>query len=391
MIQLADKLYLRIDVGNLPDIIDSDGVVNIVMQEELGNKLPLASMDISLPLELHSLVGNELTTVTVFLGYNEEYSTISKWQVAGFQEIDDTLRLQLTINRDYLEKPKFKIYKQRDSISTIKSVVEEYFGTILPDGKSSAIQVSNFNDKMDWIQYGIPCRQFVDEIWLHSYKQNCLLLPGISANIYEQKKDNFGTFRLVDVSDRSNAIAIHWEEEKENLKGVELIDDGLYGSQSGLFNYQIGNKKLTQFNQNTQENIDEEIELNPIFNAQNRAEFNAASMRTYSEHTRTLGSNVHKNFHKAAKLNINHISRLSGFTKVITIADRQGVIIGDIIRLISWIPGSTAADPVESGDYIVAGTITNIRYDDQVQGWGKTLILRKDALDIQDYRKVITS
>lgn len=400
MIRLEDNIVFRLDIGNLQDLATTSNRVDVTIVEQLGNNLPVAVLQFDLAPELQDVLSHEMVNVEMTVGFSENTSVMSRWQVAGFKKIKSSLVLTLTLNRDYITLSRARVFPGKDSTSVIKEVASKYFGDVKLDGnfqEVSSFEVSNYNDKMDWIQRETCDRQFIDEVWLHSHKPNSLLVPGILGNLYGSAEGKYGTFRLIDLYDRSNIIELkrdtedgELDEEGQPLKNLVLLDDVMYGSNSALFNYQSGNTRLTQFDIDRSENVDTEVAVNPIFGgvyniAKQAGSSDKLSVRDCSAPTRFLSDNVHPKFHEAAKLNLNRLSKFGGANKLLYVADRRGITIGDFIRVQSQIHGTKNIAPIESGDYVVAGMVTKIVNNQVKRTYGKNLILRRDTIDVMEY------
>jgi hypothetical protein len=407
MINVRGQVYIRIDIGNQEDVADNGYNVEFVMVEELGNKLPAATLSITYPDELQPIVAHEGTTITVVYGFSVDDSIMTKWKVAGFKRSGGAIIFYLTLDRKYVTTGRYKAFKDKDSISTMKEAVEEYFSFqdrgSTPKETISSIKASNFNDKMTWLQYGWqPIRDFVDHVWLHSYKENQLLIPGITANLYGKPEDKYGTFRLISLGDPNMdpPIEIKLDEdtlvtEKDEGDGpavdptpklnITIEKDVLYSSESALFNYQVGEKWLNSFNIDTSINLVEDLnQITPFFGGKDK-EFNGTDIRCMGTSSRYQSDNIHKNYHRASGFNLNRLGKMGGFMKMVVIIDRYpgGIVIGDTIRIQSLLRDSSMVSEVESGDYLVGGTITEVSYNTNAGGYTKGLVLRRDSLDVR--------
>lgn len=406
MISLNDKVWMRIDVGNLEDIITPEDNLILTIIEQAGNNIPSGMLSINLPVELQEYLSHEFTKITISLGYNEDNPVISRWEVSSFRkEATGILRIGLSLNRDYINVQGFKSYPQMSSIDVIKKAVSEYFDI--------DTDLSNFNDKMTWIQNGISCRDFIDDVWLHSYKDGSLMVPLITGNLKSEKTDRLGTFKIIDLCDYKDKVIEIRRDDKDGTrdedgkpeKDIILYGEGDYSSSSGLMNYVIGNRGLTQFDISSSENKSEFVKLKPVFNGLYNAAFkHGVTMSKQPETedlsfsevnlpTRFTSDNVHKNYHRAAKWNLNRLSKFDGSHKMINIIDKRdhSITIGDFIRLHSFVPGSATMSEVVSGDYFVDGTITRVINRVDYKGYVKTLSLRRDTVDVMEYDGLFTN
>jgi hypothetical protein len=402
MIQLNNRIYFRLDLGNLEDVAGPETAVSLTVGERLGNTPPAAELTMDFPPELQDYVFHELTNVSMLIGFSEETAVKSRWQVAGLRKTDGGFMLTLTPDRGYITVSEYKAYRNTDSAGAIKEAVGKYFCTEDLNGKST-LGVSNCHDKMTWLRCQQTARDFVDEVWLHSYKAGSLMVPGITANILGRGKNKFGTFRLIDLCNRESVIEIRRDDldgetdgDGNLLKDVSFLTDAYYGSSSALYNYAVGERRHNQFNIDTAESVDRPVNIKPVFNGvfnaapqvENNPDFyGKREVREYSAATRFMNGNIHARFNEAVALNLNRLSKLCGATKMLQIADRRKlpIMIGDFIRVHSLIPGRRENSEVQSGDYVVTSTVTRVVSNRETRAFSKDLILSRDALDIKKH------
>jgi len=403
MIQLNNQVYFRMDFGNIEDVVGPETAVDVSIAERLGNDIPCAAVTLDFASEIQDYMLHELTSVNMVIGFSEDVAAHSRWQVAGHRKSAGGFVMALTSNRDYVNVSGYKAYKNKDSVGAIKDAVKEYFCIEDADGKST-LEASNYNDKMTWLRREQTAREFVDSVWLHSYKAGSLMVPGITGNILGKGEDKFGTFRLIDLYQRNKIIELRRDSKDAEvsvddgtpMKDTTLMSDDAYASSSALFNYRVGSRKLNQFDVDTADGVCKPVDSEPIFkgvfNAAPQAKDNdgfygKSSVRAYAGADRFVSGNVHKHYHEAAILNMNRLSKFGGTSKMLQIADRRKVpiMVGDFVRVHSLIPGTSMNSEVQSGDYVVTGVLTKVVSNPQTRAFAKTLLLNRDALDIQEY------
>jgi len=374
-----NNLTLQVNIGALEDVIDASTPFELQITEQIGNNLPSAQIKISLPPHFE----NELTEVYLKFGFSADEAIYSRWQITGFVESANITTLLLTTDRSYVNDTKYKTYNDT-SVNTIKKVVKEYYE--IEDRNGDTFQIKNTNDRMLWCHNGTPIRDFVDTLWLHSwFDENTLMIPAITAGTSKPSM-KAGTFRLIDLNKWDNVIEL--SRDRDTDKNLTVITSDInYCSHSGKYNNRIGNRTDTNFNITTSvpthKTIDPKKEnKSPIF----KGKYNERNINNINEPPIILSDNVHTNFSKAKAFNLTRLSKFSGYSKRIQVADYdttgkefKNIVIGDIVQLNTWQPGTNVQSNVHSGYYVVAETIQRITTDGATKNYTKELILRRDG------------
>jgi hypothetical protein len=374
MIKIADECFLQVDIGGVEDLVDDRTPFKLEIKEQIGNILPFAYMTIVLPVEVMSALATEYAPVVISIGFHENTASYSKWQINMFDEINGEIRFALTPDRSYLNDIGYKVYDDQ-SANVIKKVVQDYFEIKDAEGKST-IKLTTTNNKMKWVQHGNSMKEFIDHVWLHSWVDDKLMMPVISAFI-EGPSDKAGTFKLIDMTDHNDAIEITRQavaKEDDVKDGVWLLQSLDYSSNSSVYNTHIGNRKFSTFDIETAETSIEEIKLKPIFTG----DFNALNIKTHNDPIHSMSDNVHKNYAKAAASNLSRLSKFTD-TKRIVVVDYGRISIGDVVVVTVPIHNSSEPNDIQSGTYIVAEVKQSIKTNGNVKVYIKELTLKRDA------------
>ena len=202
MINIDGKIYIKVDITGAEDIVDSATNFSLTIKESAGNVMPICSFTIDLPPELMDYIVNEGVDVLITLGFDQDSAKQSTWKMFNWEINKGELTAVMSIPRNFVNDSEIKVYNDT-SIDAIRKVASLYF--------TPEINVSGYSDRMKWIRYGISARDFINEVWLHSYNSNKLLMPAVIAST-EIGVNSKGVFRLNDIKNKSNALKISDEE-----------------------------------------------------------------------------------------------------------------------------------------------------------------------------------
>lgn len=266
-------------------------------------------------------------------------------------------------------------------------MVQNYFDLKDSNGKST-IKLTSTNDKMKWVQHGNSMRDFVNEVWLHSWADDRLMMPVVSA-FKAESSDKAGTFKLIDLTDHSKPIEITrkatTEEDTKNKNEVWLLQSLNYKSNSGVYNTDIGNRRYSSFDVDKAETKIEEIKPKPIF----KGDFNALNIKTHNDLIHSISDNVHKNYAKARASNLSRLSKFGANTKRILVVDYGKIGIGDVVAVTVPIHNSSDPNDMQSGTYIVTEIRQTIETQETVKVYRKELTLKRDANLAKENKKIL--
>lgn len=398
----TENLKLQVGVGGLSDIVSASTNFEVSIIERLGNNVPTAEMKITLPYELAPYLETELAEVRLAFGFSDEEMVYSRWQVVGFTEHLGVTTFSLTTDRAYLNDTAYKAYDDF-SVNAMKAVVKKYYAIKDAEGKDT-FQVSLSSDKMNWVQCGVSMRDFVDELWLHSwYGGKTLVIPAITAGMPEASADLAGTFRLIDLTNHKNAVELSTNREYESGRIVVTGNLGYKGF-SGKYNNVIGNRVDNSFDVKDASVKCEVIgegssKIKPVFNGS----FNEKPKRNKKPCVKTikdapvvLSDNTHPNFSKARASNLTRLAKFGAYSKRVQVADydletkkHKNIVIGDIVQLNVPYVGMDAQNDIHSGYWVVAETVQRIATEAATKNYTKELVLRRDANAVTEYEGLL--
>lgn len=359
MINIDGKCYFKMDITGFPDIIDDTVFFELRIKESAGNVLPIATFKYNLPPQLTNYIVNEGVDINITLGASQDSAIETQWKMLSWEINKSTLDAILRLKPEYLNDRIIKVINS-SSVNAIKEVAEDYFELY----ENFNTETGSFSDIMKWISYNIHPRDFINEVWIHSYSDGKLLIPAILMD---------GKFRLKNVMDKSKFYNI----AKDNSDEVDFIINNQYtwSSNSGAYNNIIGEVKTNEYNLDDGDPLREVVEPTPIFGELfNRSTFSENQLRTG-----VISSNVHDDFFKAVSHNLGQLAQFGGWAKKFDIVDLFGLRILDHVNLVMPEYGYTEASEIQSGLCLVTDTETIIDNNN----FRKEVIIRKDAVTVQ--------
>lgn len=182
-IGITGQYYISFGIGDYTDFIREEDLMEFTLVEETGNFLP--TFRLSFESSDESLLGilNESNELTVSFGVDQRNTHETGLMIHNLQSmrtgpdrrwfgVKGTL-FQTT----YILNPHAYISEKVSGIEAIKEVVNtnNYFSW------DSNIDKDASYDMMRWVQPNIPDREFVNNIWLHSYLPDSFIGLGIST------------------------------------------------------------------------------------------------------------------------------------------------------------------------------------------------------------------
>lgn len=377
MINIPGKCYLNIDITGVKNLVDIATQLSLTIKESAGNVLPVATLTISSSPSLLDYISNEGVDVLITLGFSMDDAKQSKWKIYNFDISKSTLTAFMSINRSYLNDSEVKVY-EGTSVEVIKKVASEYFSVIDDKGKST-IEASGYSDRMKWIRHRLVARDFVNNVWLHSYSPGKLIVPAILAQTPVNSNID-GIFRLKDICNKSTITDVR-DDVSTSLR---LYTKDAFISNSGTMNNIVGKFKYSEFDSDSADVEISEVSLDPIFGEIiNRSSYSDLVLRKGYK-----SDNVHSNFFKAVPYNLNKLALFGGFAKKFSVIDLGYLKVLDTINLVIPVYEQIAASEVQSGYYIVTDTFTKVEVKDSTAVIIKDVIARKDSVTAVAYQGV---
>lgn len=304
MIGVKGQYIYSFSLGEKKDFIDEPDLEFFMTQEEAGNVLPtfelvFTTRDEDVPAllnegsELLASFGKDLTNDIDDVKLLVQKASFSR---QGTEKINCTVKGILS-KLEYHKINKFITDKQ-DGIQTIKNVVSKNF---IFDSN-----VSLTNDKMNWIQYNISDKKFINDVWLHTYIPNSFLAVAISLN---------NKFILRDIKKKFQSATFDWNLTAVSNSEKDIVYDGDYVIQnnSGWINAWTGYKRTKSFyDLEDGEFTEVTSDVKPIIALTNKLMRNVKIEKKNSE-IGYISDNVHSNYWKAY---LNNLSSLAIFSTV---------------------------------------------------------------------------
>jgi len=397
----TENLRLQVGIGSLGDFVDRTTHFEVSIVERLGNNVPTAEMKVALPYEFAPYLETEMAEVRIAFGFSDEEMLYTRWQIVGFTEEHGTTTLALTTDRAYLNDTACKAYKDGFSVNVMKKVVQKYYEIKNADGNDT-FQAALSSDKMTWIQSNVSMRDFVDELWLHSwFGGKTLTIPAITAGIFDGSSNKAGTFRLIDLTKHENAITLSLDREHERNKDLIVVTGNLgYKGFSGKYNNAVGQRVDNSFNVKDGSVKCDTVGTEPIFEGgfnEKQKSDKKPCVKTVEEFPRILSSNTHPKFSAARAANLTRLAKFGAYSKRVQVADynieegwkHRNIVIGDIVNLNVPYVGTTDSNEIHSGCYVVAETVQRITTEAATKTYTKELVLRRDANIVTEYKGLL--
>ena len=239
MIGTIGQWKAQFKIGNFDDFLSKQDFVSFVLVEEAGNILPT--------FDLQFYVYKNLAEVAHIFSYLNQGNTLE----VSLGRDDPTLfniRLKIThttITRSGEERYYVKVtgildafpYLSSCNMRAIQGTGIEALSEVVNDTFDPDFNVNASQDAaMIWLQPNIPDKQFVDELWMHSYMPGSFLMTAITCD---------GKFRLRDMQTLKSSGGVTWNlinGSAPDQSRNEVSYDGNYSveTETGLSNIWVG-------------------------------------------------------------------------------------------------------------------------------------------------------
>jgi hypothetical protein len=300
MIRLKNQQFLKIEIEG-QDIVDTETLNKFVVIEEAGNYLPTFELDfVTQDLDLLKKI-KETTPIKAIFGTEGSESLTTEFVILEkeFSKSGNSYKVNLKgiyNASSYLYDPKIASYDDF-SVNVIRQVVGRTFKEVDFTKKIT-------KDKQVWIQYNIPDRKFVSEVWLHSYlSEDDFLLIGITS---------FGKFKCLsfkDILQRKpwKAYGIH----RETLSDREFLYEGdiTIQSKTGFINKLVSSKEVIQYDILNNQYQTEILQFKPLLGL--TTDLDASLQTKLKSYYKKDDDNVHQQFFRAYERNLAYLLLLS--------------------------------------------------------------------------------
>lgn len=170
-------------------LVWTDQIEKVTLIETLGNILPMFSLSFR-DNDFEKLQYlNELNPITI--SYEMDNQKVSNQFIIKQKKpvlLDNYYIVTVSgyINKfDYLKGVPKVPFVQDTSIMAMKTVASSYFNEV-----EVSENLTKVNDKMNWIYNGMNARNFIQDMWKHSYSPESLPIVGITLD---------GVFKIIDL------------------------------------------------------------------------------------------------------------------------------------------------------------------------------------------------
>ena len=356
----TDTLYLEVNLGEAVDVVGPNSNFQFIILERAGNILPLLEGTFNLPTDAGQLMINQGVELTVTYGQTEDTAISTIWRITGYKLVGTLLNFRARPNLNYNKTRNVSVYNTT-SVEAISQVAGNYF--------TVEDLTTGYTDQMRWLNPRMLDQTFVNEIWKHSFKENGLLIPAITA-------DN--RFILKDVLDIQDITTVGNSEDSDifSRSPTNEITD-----QSDKYNRILGDPFTFETQRIDGSYTSLSSNLSPLFGEI----FN----RRYTNNPWETGfasDNVHSNYHQAKTYNISRLAALASLTSSVALLELVNLNLLDHVDLRMTQYGGSDYMDLNSGTHFVKTKETHISNQNlSVQVW-----LAQDSMTIPDIQGDLT-
>jgi len=325
MIGIDGKYIFKFSIGDKEDFIMPNELRGFTMVENAGNILPTFEMTFESADETILSYLNEGNPIKVSFGRSADDMVDVELmkvvlEVGHMGDLKYTFRIVGIMNSmGYLSSSNKFISTNKSGVETINEIVSKYFKFVSNISKSEDSQI--------WINPSLPDRNFVNELWLHSYKSNSFIATGITSG---------GEFVLSDIKTLVST-PYKWRfisEVKDTKKDVTFDGDIIYKSDTGFINKWMGYGReqiLFDLDNGGSQVILEDP--TPFLSLIDKVDRNA-SVESRLANSGFLNENVHLNYWNAYLRNLIHLATFSTTSTVVSFPNEfKPIKILDLVML----------------------------------------------------------
>ena len=334
MIRVNGNLFVKVDFGVHTDAVGQDYAFEAFITEFTGNRLPVLEMSLHVVEEWIDYLVNTATPITLTYGQTQDDAVSTNWRIVKYKPKGTEVKLYCVL--DSLDfRTKYVTEAITGSSTTCISTVAKRYFTMADDTKG-------FSDSMTWVNPNTRNDKFLNDVWIHSYKQGGLLGTAITSD---------GKYVMTDMFDFSAAKTCD-QSDKSDVPMYHIL--GFVGNQSTWMGISDPSQSSTKSDSGTY--IHDKDSLGPkISHTYDRTSFGEYN----KEHT-LLTDNVHDNFHKAKNWNLANLSAMSTNTLLITVQDYSKIQMLDKLKVTAKTDSLTQISDLKSGNYVVTQKIMEI-------------------------------
>lgn len=300
------------------DFIAEEDLLKFTMIEEAGNALPSFELMFKTRDSKILTYFNEGNLIKYQFGVDEEKMNdcplrILRKEFKKLGQHEIVIRLVGLYDAvEYITNCNIVDYSNKSGIEVIDKIAGNYF---LKD-----FNVTSSSDSQTWLQYNIPDKRFLNNVWMHSYIENSFIATGITTE---------GKFILKDIvkdikEKQSNPVWRFVQNVNNEDKDIIYEGDFAVESQSGFINQWLGyGRKKSLRTIETAEDILLENEFTPLLATTDTLD-RYSNVNDRIAEFGLLNDNVHENYWKAYYQNITNLALFS--TVAVTLSYSKRII-----------------------------------------------------------------
>lgn len=304
------RFIMTLNLGGVKDAIDTAELVNFIVWQEAGNVLPTCKLTFKTdkPEVIKAALGEKCLIEGSF---GRNLDTQYQFKFRAFKSIPMPLfevrRMYFfTIygildNREYLVNDKVRSFSKKRSDEVFQSIAEEQGFTYTAD------DVEDMNDKMTWLQCGVSDKKMVDDVWMHSYHDEQIIVPGIGID-----QQGNGEFFLIDLKkqfEKADKVKVGMDVETKYIDSDKFINVGLSDvtSNAGFYNSWTAGRSAPFWSVPSYDSQEASENVQPVGSIEMDRVVTGSSK--FRETTQT--HNTHENWVKAKNRNLLNLASFS--------------------------------------------------------------------------------
>ncbi|NRA76877.1 MAG: hypothetical protein HRU18_01605 [Pseudoalteromonas sp.] len=357
------------------EFMEHDGLEMLKIVEEAGNVLPTFALSFKTYLEDVVAKLNDGTIIKVSMGPDlenlEDYElSVSKFtsQVLGNSHIEIAC-IGFASKINYITDQPMQITDEKSGIEVAIETAGKHFKV------DSNIEKSK--DKMNWIQYSITDKKFMNDLLLHCNVPNSFVASAITAN---------GDFILRDVAKAVKSLGglYDWKFTKDpddNPKAISIEGNLEISSKSGFLNNWTGYKKIMNgIDVIAKDTTDISTEDANVLLALASELDKAKSISDRFSGTRMMSDNVHNKYWECYDRNLKGLASLSRLGIPVSFSNEFKSV--KPLQIAMYSQPSTGNED-EASEYVTGlYIISNVTKTIQANMFNITCILNRDALNV---------
>jgi len=343
------QYVLKIKAGKYDDFLAESDLEEFTIIEEAGNVLP--TFDLLCRVRFSDIINylNEGNVLEVAFG-QDRTDMINVRLLVATKEMAKagaslyTIRLRgITNHPGYLSDSRTRILGPLSGVEAIQQVVGNWFKT--------DFGVTSSQDSQRWYQTGNTDKQFVNHLWMHSYRPNSFLAVGISCD---------GTFVLRDVRVRAKQkydwkLVPYIPSKKEE---IPFSGDYEVKSETGFYNQWMGyGRERPLFNLDTGEASTVVPEsMSPVLALASTLDRSANVEGNSKDESCFTSENVDTNYHTSFLQNLSNLAVFSSTSMEMSYAStfKKTRVLDLVMVLDRDIQDQNQAAEPQSGLYLIS-------------------------------------